>query len=341
MAKYNGFDKLNTPMYICSPELEVVYRNRAGKRLSPSPRLHSNAKRIFVNEAEAVVPGENEIKYICCRLNDSIKTALCFNYHGDMMLIFSAMFDYDLLYNEFVKNIDGSFTKQICGILDYVSEYDANSASEHFDKFGLIEKLRSYIFAGFDNCLALSLFSTRERFGIPMFKFFNYFNKKILPSINKSGYRVETDYSELTDVWENFYVDAANFSVVFADLLLFCLEISKDKKCIIKTEYLGTVVRSKMVFSYDGSLVGQGSDLSKFGKSDPVAYLNVMPYEELCKCLSWKIGYKISGEKALNSCIYFDVENDTDAIFNSGVGMEEIEKSFEKLMENIMNLFIR
>ncbi len=334
------FDKINIPIYICSPEWKVIYRNRACKKYTPSPRLNSNISRVFVDKSDIIFPKENEVKFVGCILNDGYKTALCFNYHWNAVLLFPVLLDYDILCSDIIRESQDSFAIELNEVFDYISSFN----TENKDKFGIIEKIRNRIFASVDNYVAFTLFDSERRGGASFYNLYKFFSENIMKTFGKAGYKVETDYSGLQFFENNTYVDVVYFSTVYISILLFCLSVSYDRKCIVVGEHLGTTVRNTMKFTYkNGKLNGKENDgLKDFLQFNPIEYLNVMPFEEMCKSLGWQLGYNVSDEESFNVSVFFDIDVDSRAIFNSADEIEEVspEKLFSDIVSSALRLFI-
>ena len=334
------FDKINIPIYICSPEWQVIYRNRACKKYTPCPRLNSNMARCFVDKWDNIFPKEKEVRFVGCILNDGYKTALCFNYHGNAVLLFPVLLDYDILCSDYIRESQDSFANELNEVFDYISSFN----TENNDKFGIIEKIRNRIFASVDNYVAFSLFDSERRGGASFYNLYKFFSEKILKTFGKAGYKVETDYSGLQFFENNTYVDAVYFSTVYISFLLFCLSVSYDRKCVVIAEHLGTTVRNIIKFTYKkaelNSMDGEG--LKGFLEFNPIEYLNVIPFEEMCKSLGWQLRYTVSDEESFNASVFFDIAVDSRAIFNSAEGIEEVspEKLFSDIVLSALRLFI-
>lgn len=334
------FDKINIPIYICSPEWQVIYRNRACKKYTPYPRLNSNISRVFVDKGEDIFPKEKEVRFVGCILNNGYKTALCFNHHGNAVLLFPVLLDYDILCSDIIRESQDSFANELNEVFDYISSFNA----EEKDKFGIIEKIRNRIFASVDNYVAFSLFDSERRGGASFYNLYKFFSENIMKTFRKAGYKVETDYSGLQFFENNTYVDVVYFSTVYISLLLFCLSVSYDRKCVVIAEHLGTTVRNVMKFTYKKAEINtmDGEGLKGFLEFNPIEYLNVIPFEEMCKSLGWQLGYRVSDEESFNASVFFDIDVDSRAIFNSADGIEEVspEKLFADIVSSALRLFI-
>ena len=98
MEQFKYFDKINVPMYICTDEWIVLYRNKACKKWVTSPRVNSNLSKYFLGKEKTPAP---QI-YGGCVLNggfikDVYKTALCFRYKEYVVAAFPTLLDFDII----------------------------------------------------------------------------------------------------------------------------------------------------------------------------------------------------------------------------------------------------
>ena len=99
MEFFKKLDKLKFPVFVCSDEWDVLYRNTSCKKYTTSPRVNSKFDRFFFDKERTVFPGENgEITLVGCMIRDAYKTALCFEYKGYALVMFPSLLDFDLLF---------------------------------------------------------------------------------------------------------------------------------------------------------------------------------------------------------------------------------------------------
>ncbi len=338
MDNFNFLDKINMPIYVCDGEWRIVFRNRACKKYTRTPRVNGNLSSYFIDKKGTDFPKENGgIEFISCLLEENYRTALCFEYNSSAVVIFPSILEYDLLFGDYSSRVKKDFAKTLCSVLELLSSSENNNR----DKYGTVEKLRSYYFGAIESYVALALFDTEKRVLGSLARIYGFFLKNMINIANKSGYRIETDMSQLDEIGENIYTDTLYFTLVLSGLLLFGLEISDNRKCIITPAHLGTSVRHAVRFTCKRSdLYGKsGEGLKIFMETFPGEYLNVIPYEALCPALCWRLHYDITDDEEWNCTICFDIDNDNDILFRSADTGRAI-KPEEIIADVIYNVFL-
>ncbi len=343
MDCFANFDKLNVPIFICSKEWTVLFRNRVCKKYTTSPRTNSSFSRCFIDKVNTVFPKENgDLTLIGCIIHDVYKTSMCLEYKGYAVVMFPSIIEYDMLfsgtYDENTQEIADSFRS--------VFDIFMNGSFDNIpDKYGYIEKIRRNAYCAIDNYVAFSMFDTEKRSLCSIKRLYEFFYERVLKTAKKAGYRIESDFSQISEFGDVIYTDSMYFSMVLSSLLLLCLSISADKKCVVESEHLGCSVRNRINFTYDKPIKinKSGECLTEFINMDPVEYLNFIPFEELCRSLNWDLKYEISSEKELNVSVWFDIEIDNKIVFNSPGKTKELspEKLIMYIISNFFDIAIR
>ena len=330
-------DKLNTPIYICDDNWQVIYRNKACKKYTTSPRTNSGFDRCFVDKASVLFPAKDGgFNFVLCKIKENYKTALCFEYSGFAVVMFPLMMEYEYLFGKEYEFLNNEVADCARALFDTVINNDFINT----DKYGMAEKLRKYIFSSVENYVAFSAFENQSRCAYSIDQLYRFLYKRILGIIHKAGYKVEIDLSGLEFFGGEVFVDTAYFTSVFSSLLLFCMSVSKDKKCIISAENMGSKVRNRIKLKYPKAeeLRKCGDTLNEFLLFNPIDYFNVIPYEELCRSIGWKIGYNVDCSSELNLSIYFDVDIDNNTEFHSDGTLKA--PSVEKIVEDIISVIL-
>ncbi len=338
MDNFSSFDKLNIPIYICDDEWKVIFRNRACKKYTNSPRLNGSLDKCFIDRSGTLFPEKNgEMFFISCFVSNTYKTALCFEYHEKAMVIFPTLLEFDLLFSDMENKRD----KNTIHLLREVFDTVLCNGFEQVDKYGRLEKLRKYMLSAIENYVTLSMFDVEKRVLGSFMQIYSFFLNSIVKIANKAGCKIETDLSGIMDFGDTIYTDTMYFTSVLSGLLLFCLAVSYDKKCIVSPEHLGTSVRNMIRFTIrDEKLFGkEGDSLKELMKIFPNEYLNVIPYDELCHALCWRLHYSITDGKTMNGAIWFDIDNDNSAIFRSG-GTAGFITPEEIILDILANAFL-
>ena len=326
-------DKINTPIYICENDWRIVYRNKACKKYTSAPRVNSSFDRCFLDKKSVVYPEkQGGFNLLYCKVNESFKTAISFEYSGYAVVMFPLMLEYEFLFGDDFKFLNKDAADCVRNLFDVIIEGDHRVR----DKYGMVEKLRKYIFSSVENYVTLSLFENHGRNNCSLSDLYKFMYKRVINITHRAGYKIQMDISNTHSFGDGVFVDTAYFTTVMSSLLLFCLSVSKNGKCIVSAENMGLKVRNKIEFAYDelDSIELYGQSLESFIESNPIDYFNVLPYEELCRSLRWEIGYLVNHEKELNTTVYFDVNIDTATIFNSP-GVSKIADA-ESTVDNII-----
>ena len=334
MSDFEYLDKINMPIYICDSEWRITFRNRACKRFTPSPRVKGQLSRCFVEKDLKLFPKKNGgIEFVMCMIGDSYKNALCFEYNSSVVVIFSSLLEYDLLFEEYSSRVKKDFADVFRGIFEELSSKERGNS----DRYGVIEKLRSYYFGAIESYVAMELLDSEKRVLGSISRLYDFFIKNIVKLSNRTGLKIETQLSSIADVGENIYTDTLYFTFVLAGILLFGVEISEDKKCIIEPVLIGKSVRHSIRFTCKcPELYGKsGSELNIFKKYYPIGYFNVIPYEALCAALGWRLSYDLTNAETFNCTVCFDVDNDNEMLFRSSVG--ESKFTPEELVADIVS----
>lgn len=322
MDLFNEFDKINIPMYVCSKEWIVIYRNRACKKYTNSPRVKGNFRKCFLDKENSIFPSENESAILIgCFIRDTYKTALCFEYRGYTVVMFPSLFDYDILFKESSVEENKQMTSLMRQLLDMISE----KSLKDNDKYGVLEKMRNYIFSTIENYVALSMFDTDKRVIGNILQIYRFLCDNIIKLVNKNGYRVAYDISLIKDFGESIYVDTLYFSLVTAGTVLFCLSLSDDRRCSVEPNYIGGKIRNTFRFAYKLPLCFKKTEngMKDFMPYNPLEYLSFAPLEDMCGALGWNMNYSIDPEEKLNVSVSFEVEVDNRTVFRSaGKGQE-------------------
>lgn len=334
MSNFDFLNKINMPIYVCSNEWRIVFRNTACKKYTPAPRVNGDMTKSFVDGKKTVFPETNGgINFVACILGDRFRIAMTFEYKSNAVLIFPTLLEYDLLFGEFSSRVKKDFANILRDIFNLLS----TEKRENNDRYGVIEKLRSYYFGAIESYVAFALFDNEKRVLGEVSRLYKFFCNNIVKVSNKSGLKIEMKLSSINEVGENIYTDTLYFTFVLAGILLFGVEVSKDRKCRIEPVFLGESVRHSVRFTCEcPELYGKrGSELNVFKDYYPIGYFNVIPYEALCSALGWRLCYDITDAEELNCTVYFDVDNDNEMIFRSSGGVSKI--SAEELVADIIS----
>ena len=334
MNDFDFFNKINMPIYVCNEEWRVLFRNTASRRYTTSPRVNGNMTKCFVNGEDTVFPEKDGgISFVACRIGDSYKIAMLFEYKANAIIIFPMLLEYDLLFGEYTSRVKKDFAKVMRSIFDVLSA----ECGGNRDKYGVIEKLRSYYFGAIESYVAFALFDNEKRVLGDISRLYEFFLKNIIKVSNKTGLKIETNLSSIESVGKDIYTDTLYFTFVLAGMLLFGVELSEDRKCRIEPIFFGESIRHSIKFTCKCTeLYGRsGSDLKVFKDYYPIGYFNVLPYEALCSALGWKLYYGITDDEELNCTVYFDIDHDNEMIFRSAGESNKI--TAEELVADIIS----
>ncbi len=334
MSNFDFLNKINMPIYVCDSEWQVVFRNASCMKYTPVPRVKGNMSKCFLDGKKTLFPSRNGgIEFVVCVLGEGYKVAMMFEYNSNAVVIFPTLLEYDLLFGEYSLKVKQDFAKGLRDIFDLLSTKE----SVNNDKYGVIEKLRSYYFGAIENYMAFALFDSEKRVLGQVYRLYEFFIKNIVKISNKSGLKIETRLSSIEEIGKDIYTDTLYFTFVLAGILLFGVEISEDRKCIIEPFSLGKTVRNTISFTCKcPELYGKsGRELNIFKEYYPIGYFNVIPYEALCSALGWSLCYNITDAEEFNCTVYFDVDNDNEMIFRSSGGASKITP--EELVADIIS----
>ncbi|MBQ7968585.1 MAG: hypothetical protein IJ292_02055 [Clostridia bacterium] len=317
MEHFEQFDKINVPLYICTDKWIILYRNKACRKLSSSPRVNSNLCRYFLEKENTPVPAEDGgCLLVGSFIKDVYKTALCFRYKEYVIVAYPSLFDFDIMMCE----VDVEGNRAIADSFREVIDLTFLSKSNFEDKYSTLEKIRKYVFNIIDNYVALSMFDTDKRVLGTFSQIYGFFESQIGKTVNKTGYRVNFDLTGIEEFGKNIYVDTTCFSMVLSSVMMFCLSLSADKRCIVRAEHLGMSVRNSISFTYKDTLItGRDKiDFSYFMALNPMEYINFLPIEQMSRALGWGISCLVSDEKEFNCSIVFDTAIDNKSVFRKG-----------------------
>ncbi len=333
MDFFTKLDKLNFPTIVCSDDWNIVYRNRACKKYTTSPRVNSKFDRCFLDKESTVFPEKNgAIDFVGCFIQDKYKTALCFEYKGYALVMFPLLLDFDLLFANFVNQDKADFAESLRNILDAL----CCDFSEMYDKYSMLEKIRKYAYSVIDNYVTLSMFDTEKRVNGSVYNIYKFLCDNIVKTANKTGYKIESDFSEIEEFGTNVYTDTMYFSMIVSGILLFCLSVSSDKKCRIEAEHSLNFVRNKITFTRK---VPVNNGFKTLMELNPAEYINFIPFEELCRSLGWELHCHITEDETMNVSMWFDIDVDNKIIFRSP-GNAKIVTPEEIMLTVFMNTFM-
>ena len=330
MEFFKKLDKLKFPVFVCSDEWYVLYRNTSCKKYTTSPRVNSKFDRFFFDKERTAFPNKNgEITLVGCMIRDVYKTALCIEYRGYALIMFPSLLDFDLLFAD-VANED---RLEMAHSFRYVLDALSCDFSEKYDKYSVLEKIRKYSYSSIDNYVTLSMFDTEKRVLGSVSHIYKFFCENIIKTANKAGYKIFSDFSSLEEFGDGIYTDTSYFTMILSGILLFCLSVSKDKKAYINAVHNGNMVRNTISFTYKNS-----GRIDSLFELNPAEYLNFIPFEELCRSLGWDFDYKISDDEQMNVSVWFDVNVDSKIVFRSP-GESKTVTPEEIILSVIFNMF--
>lgn len=338
MEQFKCFDKINVPMYICTDEWIILYRNKACKKWVTSPRVNSNLSKYFLGKEKTPVP---QIDGGCVLnggfIKDVYKTALCFRYKEYVVAVFPSVFDFDIMMCEIGVEDNKQMADSFRAVLDLVS----CSKSSFEDKYNVLEKIRRYAFSLIDNYVALSMFDTDKKVIGSFMQIYKFFEMQVGKTINKTGYRVSFDLSEIEEFGHNIYVDTTCFSMVLSSVMLFCLSLAKDKRCIVRAVQDGMNVHNYISFTYKDKLLSSKSsiDFGYFAALNPMEYINFLPIEQLGKALGWNMMCTFSEAEEYNCTIEFCTAIDNKSVFRNG-GTRKSQSPEDVISAIYKNIFV-
>ncbi len=311
----NNFDKLSTPLMVCSSDWKIVYKNRACKKYLPVPRCSYYISKYFLAGDSVVFPSKNgEICRIAVDVKGSYKSAICFEYFGYAVILFSVLLDYEAF------NYDRSVLTSVdsADILRSMISALGDEDIQNEDRYHRMEGVKSYVYSSLENGLAYSLLCSGEKPLYPALKLYKLIKEKISSIVMKEGYRVQIDIDGLNEFGDMFALNAITSSLVFSNMLLFCLSVSRNKTCLADVTFSGDMVRNKIYFSLnDDAFLGQINSIDDFMYGKPAEYLNILPFECMCKEFGWKVEYKTENDGVFNACLSFDMKAEKIDEFSS------------------------
>ena len=340
MDYFKKFDKVNIPIFVCDRDWMILSRNRACKKYSATPRASSRLDRCFIDKEHTNFPEENGgFEFIGCFLGEHYRTAMCFEYRSNAIVLFPTLFEFDLLFGDVVGENKKELTDAFREVLDVIVERDVPNE----DKYNVLGKLRNYIFNCIDNYVALSLYDMDRRVVGTAKQIYDFFCKTVIKTVNKAGYRVEYNLEKLLDIGDNTYIDTSYFIMALSGLLMFCLSVSSDKMAYVEAEHLGQGIRTTVFFTREkGDLCERsGENLHDFMYLNPTEYLNFLPLEQMCESLGWELDYYLdSSQEKLNISVGFDMVIDNKTVFRSSGDRIQLhpEDVISKVVEYIFGI---
>ncbi|MBR5322600.1 MAG: hypothetical protein IKU48_03550 [Clostridia bacterium] len=334
MSSFDFLNKINMPIFVCGNEWKVIFRNSFCKKYTTAPRVNGRLSKYFVDGKNTVFPEKKSgIDFVACMFGDRYRIAMVFEYKSNAVVILPTLLEYDFLFGELSLKLNKDFANTFCEIFDLLSE----EKSVNSDRYGVLEKLRSYYFGAIENYIAFLLFDSEKRVLGQVCRLYEFFLKNIVKVSNKSGLKIETRLTSIEEGGKNIYTDTLYFTFVLSGILLFGAEISKDKKCIVEPISLGEKVRHTIkVTCKCPELYGKtGVGLNDFKEFYPMGYFNVIPYEALCSALGWRLCYDITDAEEMNCAVYFDIDNDNEMLFKSAGAASNI--TAEELVADIIS----
>ncbi len=306
MKLSNNFDKLSTPLMVCSSDWKIVYKNRSCKKYMPVPKCSYYISKYFLDGDSVVFPSKNgAVCRIAVDVKGSYKSAICFEYFGYAVILFSVLLDYDVFsYDRSVlTSVDSAdVLRSMISALG-----DENIQNE--DRYHRMEGVKRYVYSSLENGLACSLLCWGEKPLYPASKLYKLIKEKISSIVMKAGYRVQIDIDSLSELGDMFALNATTSSLVFSNMLLFCLSVSKNKTCFADVTFSGDMIRNKIYFSLkEDAFLSQINSIDDFMYGKPAEYLNILPFECMCKEFGWKVEYKSENDGVFNACLSFDME---------------------------------
>ncbi len=312
----SNFDKLSTPLMICSKEWKIVYKNRACKKHLPIPRCSSFINKYFLGDVSLVFPNEKSgITVVDFDIRGFYRSALCFEYRGYAVLLFSILLEYEA----FCCNNERFFDSESADIMRNMFDALSDENIQNEDRYHRLEAIKRYIYGALENYLAFSLLCSKDKIVCPVERLYSLLKEKVMSIVPKAGYRIQIDIEDLSRFGEMYMADARTTSLVFANMVLFCMSVSKNKTCHTVVTMLGKTIHNKVYFSLENDgLIGKtynGFDDFMLGK--PAEYLNVLPFESMCNEFGWKIDFRVDEEEKFNACLSFDIDVDEFSEFKS------------------------
>ncbi len=332
------FDKMSTPMFVCSNDWTVKYKNKMCKKIIPLPRVDSKLDSRFVGSEKCEFPSDKKsILFPVFDFGSSYKVSICFNYKGYAVVLFPSLFEHDQLAVAFYELFDEKAVQVFRDVFDCLS----SSAINESDKYGKLENARKYIYNIIDDMWVMSFLGTDRNIVCSLTYVYKSLRESVAKVLSKIGHRFSIDYTEVAEYGNNIYIDVIQFLLVFVNIMLFCSSISKNKTCCMKVIEIEGGVRNCFEFLSDSILPCEkdGDFSSSFMKLYPAEYFNLIPFEALCDKLGWNISYCINENDNFNMKINFDVCISDSNIFRSGDEFEIIQSPLEFIENIVKNIF--
>ena len=142
MEQFIHFDKINVPIYICTDDWIILYRNKACKKMSSSPRVNAKLSKYFLEKEKTPLPDiDGGCLLVGGFIKDVYKTALCFRYKEYAVAVYPTLFDFDVMMCE----LGAEDNKQMADAFREVFDLVCLSKSGVEDRFSTLEKIRRYI----------------------------------------------------------------------------------------------------------------------------------------------------------------------------------------------------
>ena len=338
MDNFSRFDKINIPMYICDKDWTVVFRNASCKKYTSSPRRGVCLKGRFVDGELTAFPEDKDgMFFVSLLIKDTYKTGICFGYRGYALILFPSIIEFDILFADVMKNQGEAFAEQIRFLLDNV--FSENTA-EGEGCFRVIEKLRKTVYSSIESYVALAAFDSEKRVPASFMQIYGFLTEGFVRVANKAGFKVVADLSPIAELGDTVYTDTMYFSATLASLMLFCLEISYDNKCLVVPQHLGDVMRNTIKFKLRKEALGNvtGGFLCELARVYPAEYLNLLPIDQLCSALGWETVFELSDKEELNCSVKMDISIDNRLIFKSA-GNAPMH-SYEDIISDILSVIV-
>jgi hypothetical protein len=292
-------------MMVCSSDWKIVYKNRACKKNFPVPKCNNYISKYFLSNSTNPFPdADGKIERIELDIKGSYKSVLCFEYFGYAIILFPVLLEYEAMG---IQN-DGYFSVESADILRSMISALSDEDIQNEDKYHRLEHVKRFVYGSLENSLAYSFLCSGDKCLYPAHKLYKLIKEKILSIAMKSGYRVQIDIEDLKLIDDLFALDLTNSSLIFCNMLLFCLSVSKNKTCFAEVSVVGQSIRNKIYFSVANDAFGnQNNTIESFIYAKPAEYLNVLPFECMCKEFGWKVEYKTENEGIFNACLCFDI----------------------------------
>lgn len=311
----NNFDRLSTPMMVCSSDWKIVYKNRSCKKFLPVPKCGNYICKYFFDDFSVSFPvTDSGIERIELNIKGSYKSAICFEYFGYAIILFPIFLEYDV----FGFDTERFFNASSADVLRSMIAVLNDEMIQNPDRYHKLECVKRYIYSYLENRLACSMLCTGEMPMYPAGMLYGLIKEKISSIVMKAGYRVQINIDGLTDCGDMFALNATNTSLVFANMLLFCLSVSENKTCYVDVSFFNGKIRNKIYFSVaENVFCEKTNSIDDFVYGKPAEYLNVLPFECMCNEFGWNVEYKIKTDGLFNASLSFDIGTESFDEFKS------------------------